>query len=180
MRPGFAYGGSCLPKDLAALNHLARTAEVSAPILGAVAASNAEHIKRAIQLIQSLGLKHIGILGLSFKPGTDDLRQSPTVELVEVLLGRGYKIRIYDSNVNLARLLGANKSYIEQHISHISELLVEDLESVLATAEVLVVANGSPEFRGVEQRLRPGQKLVDLVRIQPGLRTGNAYHGICW
>jgi GDP-mannose 6-dehydrogenase len=180
MRPGFAYGGSCLPKDLAALNHLARSSEVSTPILAAVAQSNADHISRAVQLIQSLGLKHLGILGLSFKPGTDDLRESPTVELVQVLLGRGYKISIYDANVNLSRLLGANKSYIENTISHINELLRESLDEVLETAELLVVANGSPEFRELPHRLRPGQKLVDLVRIAPGLRTGDSYHGICW
>lgn len=180
LRPGFAYGGSCLPKDLAALNHLARIAEVSTPILAAVAPSNRDHINRAVELIQSLGSKSLGILGLSFKSGTDDLRESPTVDIVQTLLGRGYRISIYDANVNLSRLIGANKSYIEQQISHINELLRPSMDEVVENSDILVVANGSPEFRDLAGRLRPGQHLVDLVRLNPDLVSNSHYHGLCW
>jgi GDP-mannose 6-dehydrogenase len=180
LRPGFAYGGSCLPKDLAALNHLARSQDVQTPILASVAQSNREHLQRAIQLIQSLGSRRVGILGLSFKPGTDDLRESPTVELVETLLGKGYQLNIFDSSVNMARLIGANKVYIEQRISHLKDLLQPDMESVLSCSDIVVVANGSPEFRTVANALQPQQHLVDLVRIDPANHPRTHYHGICW
>jgi len=179
-RPGFAFGGSCLPKDLSAINYRARTFDVEVPVLANVLPSNRNHLKHGFKLITSQEKRRIGLLGLSFKAGTDDLRESPLVELVEMLLGKGYEVRIYDRNVNLAKLVGANKSYIENVIPHVSQLFVQSMDELLQFAECVVVGNGDLEFRSVMDRVRAEQVVVDLVRIDPERVTGGNYHGICW
>jgi GDP-mannose 6-dehydrogenase len=181
LTPGFAFGGSCLPKDLRALLYKSKQLDVESPLLSAVLASNHLHIQRLIDRILSSKQKKIGVLGLSFKAGTDDLRDSPTVILVESLLGKGCKIKIYDSEVSLAKIFGANKAYIEQEISHISTLMCSEIDEVLEESDVIVVAKRQNEIR---ERLKPylGKKMIfDLVRIIPSPchRLEN-YDGICW
>jgi GDP-mannose 6-dehydrogenase len=183
LKPGFAFGGSCLPKDVRALLHRARTLDAAAPLLEAVLPSNEAQKARALEMIVRSGKKQIGILGLSFKPGTDDLRESPIVEVIERLIGKGYDVAIYDRNVSLARLTGANKAYIEREIPHIARLMRPAVDDVLAAAELIVVANRDPEFFDVPNRLRPGMALIDLVRLPApagGSSQNGSYHGICW
>jgi GDP-mannose 6-dehydrogenase len=181
LMPGFAYGGSCLPKDLRALIHLARSHDLESPVLGNIARSNELHIGRVAELVQSLGRREVGLLGLSFKPGTDDLRESPLVELVERLIGKGARVRIYDEFVSLARLRGGNKAYIEQKLPHISELLSEDLQDVILEAEVVIVGAPHAAFRGALEQLGQGKTVVDLVRLYDSPPANVcAYHGACW
>jgi GDP-mannose 6-dehydrogenase len=179
-RPGFAFGGSCLPKDLAALNHRARAMEMPVPLLASIAESNRLHIEAGVKMVLGTGKRRVGVLGLSFKPATDDLRESPMVEVVERLLGKGVDVRVYDRNVSLARLIGANRSFIERQIPHIAQLFVENLDDLLADAECIVVGNADPEYAGVVARARADQVVVDFVRIQQGLASGENYKGICW
>ncbi|MEQ1637910.1 MAG: nucleotide sugar dehydrogenase [Methylococcales bacterium] len=180
LRPGFAFGGSCLPKDLRALTYLARKLDQQVPVLEATLASNTEHKKRALTLITAFGKKKIGLLGLSFKDGTDDLRESPTVELVEQLIGKGYTVCIYDRYVAMAQLTGANKAYITQEIPHISSLLVADIPKLLSSSDIIVVTKNSPEYAGVLQQLRPDQSVVDLVRHYSDGKEllGERYHAL--
>jgi len=180
LKPGFAFGGSCLPKDVRALTYKARSLDLDLPLLNAILPSNSQQIERGIRMIMQAGHKKIGLLGLSFKAGTDDLRESPLVELIERLLGKGYEIRIYDRNVNLASLVGANRDYILNHIPHISRLMLSDLDGVLAFAETIVVGNSAAEFKDIMQRLRPGQLVVDLVRIVNQSSREGVYDGIGW
>ncbi len=180
LKPGFAFGGSCLPKDVRALTYKARTLDLDLPILNAILPSNERQIERALKMVVEKGNKKVGILGLSFKAGTDDLRESPTVELVERLIGKGFDMRIYDRNVNIASLVGANRDYIMNQIPHISTLMVDRLDSVLNHADTIVVANGDDEFRSVGPRLGDQQVLVDLVRIGDGVSREGKYDGICW
>jgi GDP-mannose 6-dehydrogenase len=135
LKPGFAFGGSCLPKDLRALLYKAKTLDVSLPILGAILPSNEQQLERAVRAVIEMGSKKVGILGFSFKAGTDDLRESPVVDLTERLIGKGYDLRIYDKNVNLARIHGANRDYILNHIPHISRLMVSSIDEVLDHAK---------------------------------------------
>jgi len=179
LKPGFAFGGSCLPKDVKALRHRARTLDVEVPILNAILASNEVHIQRGIELVLHQHKKKVGILGFSFKASTDDLRESPMVELIERLIGKGYELAIYDRNVSLARLTGANRDYILNHIPHISRLMRESVDDVLAFSEVVVVGNAAPEFDELAQKLRPEQTLIDLVRLGGNFNKSN-YVGICW
>lgn len=179
-RPGYAYGGSCLPKDLSALAYQAQQLDLPVPVLRHIQESNRRHIEFGIRLIQRTGKKKIGLLGLSFKEGTDDLRESPLVVLVETLLGKGYAIKIYDRNVNLAKLMGANKAYIEKQIPHISQLFVPSLDDILAESECIVIGNKDPEFAQVIERVRPDQIIVDLVRLDRNRTTSGNYEGICW
>ncbi|MGB9692433.1 MAG: UDP-glucose dehydrogenase family protein [Candidatus Sumerlaeaceae bacterium] len=179
-RPGYAYGGSCLPKDLSALAYQAQQLDLPVPLLRSIQESNRRHIEFGIRLIQRTGKKKIGLLGLSFKAGTDDLRESPLVVLVETLLGKGYSIKIYDRNVNLARLVGANKAYIEKQIPHISQLFGASLDEILVDSECLVIGNNDPEFKEILSRVRPDQVVVDLVRIARTPETRGTYEGICW
>ncbi len=165
LKPGFAFGGSCLPKDLRALLYQARRVEVDAPVLEAIVRSNAAQIDRALRMIMDAGRKRVGVLGFSFKAGTDDLRESPLVELIERLIGKGYEVRLYDRNVSLANLQGANRSYIEQEIPHIASLMAETLDEVLDCSDVVVIGNRDDEFRAILDRARPGQVVIDLVRI---------------
>jgi GDP-mannose 6-dehydrogenase len=181
LRPGFAFGGSCLPKDLRAINHAARQLDLSVPMLSALLVSNDEQIARVVASILAEKRKRIGVLGLSFKSGTDDLRESPIVRVVETLLGKGCDIAVYDSNVNLSKLIGSNKSYIEREIPHVSLLMRSSIQEVLDHAEILIIANEGPGFREALKALRADQSVYDLVRItdQPELPEGR-YDGVCW
>ena len=178
--PGFAFGGSCLPKDLRALAYKAKQHDLQLPILSSILPSNEVQVNRGLQMIMDKGHKRIGVLGFSFKAGTDDLRESPVIEVIERLLGKGYDLRIYDQNVSLASLVGANRDFILNRIPHISRLMVDGIAAVLDHAETVVIGNKDPEFRTVPARLRPGQRLVDFVRIGEGRSKDGAYEGICW
>jgi GDP-mannose 6-dehydrogenase len=180
LRPGFAFGGSCLPKDLRALLHKAKSLDVSLPILSGVLPSNALQIERAVQAVIDQGNRKVGILGFSFKAGSDDLRNSPVVELTERLLGKGFDLRVYDSNVRLASIHGANRDYILNRIPHISALMVPTVDEVLEHAETIVIGNGAPEFRDVPRRLGLRQTLIDLVRVCESRSAAGVYEGICW
>ncbi len=180
LSPGFAFGGSCLPKDLRALSYQAKMHDLQLPILTSILPSNEMQIARGVQLITGKGHTRVGILGFSFKAGTDDLRESPLIEVIERLIGKGYDLRIYDKNVNIASLVGANRDFILNHIPHISKLMVADVGAVLNHAQTVVIGNKDPDFKTVPERLRDGQFLVDFVRvIEGGSKNGN-YDGICW
>jgi GDP-mannose 6-dehydrogenase len=180
LRPGYAFGGSCLPKDVRALNYRARTLDVETPILGAILPSNEAHVRRGLDLVLNEGKRKVGVLGFSFKAGTDDLRESPVVELIERLIGKGFDLRLYDRNVNLAKLTGANRDYILNHIPHIANLMRESIAEVLEHAEVIVIGNGAAEFTQVPAMLHNGQKVIDLVRIKADFGDSAQYSGICW
>ena len=178
--PGFAFGGSCLPKDLRALSYKAKTSDLQLPILTAILPSNEMQVSRGLELIMGKGHKKIGILGFSFKAGTDDLRESPMIEVIERLLGKGFDLCIYDKNVHIASLVGANRDFILNRIPHISKLMVENIDSVLKHAQTIVIGNKDPEFENVPSRLRDGQRLVDFVRITHRGSENGKYDGICW
>lgn len=181
LKPGFAFGGSCLPKDLRALNYLAKEKDADTPLLVSILRSNELHIGRALYFIMNNGKRNIGILGLSFKSGTDDLRESPMIELVESLIGKGYNLKIYDRNVNLAKLYGANKRFIEEKIPHISSLMVNHMTEVFDGADVIVIGNRSIEFVKAKDFLRSDQILIDLVRMFNGNEGFQGhYEGLCW
>jgi GDP-mannose 6-dehydrogenase len=182
LKPGFAFGGSCLPKDLRALEYQASALDQTLPVIRSILPSNTLQIEKAIQMVLDTGKKNVGLLGLSFKPGTDDLRESPLVVLAERLLGKGLQLRIYDSNVSLAKLRGANRRYIDNEIPHLSRLMVPSLAELFKSSEVLVVGNKSPEFGDALNAHTTAQHVViDLVRIgqKPTLSNLN-YQGICW
>lgn len=180
LKPGFAFGGSCLPKDLRALLYKAKTLDLSLPILAAILPSNEEQIERGVRAVIDKGSKKVGILGFSFKAGTDDLRESPVVELAERLIGKGYDLRVYDSNVRLASIHGANRDYILNHIPHISRLMVQNADEILEHARTIVIGNAAPEFRDIPQRLADGQILIDFVRICESRSVSGVYEGLCW
>jgi GDP-mannose 6-dehydrogenase len=163
LKPGFAYGGSCLPKDLRALTRLAQTHDISVPLLQSISLSNEHQIKNAIDIIRQKGKKKIGILGFAFKAGTDDLRESPVVTLAEALLGKGYDIKLYDSHVSLAKLIGTNRRYIEEHIPHISRLMVNSVEEILEHAELVLIGNQDENFYAALPKLRSEQVVIDLT-----------------
>lgn len=180
LKSGFAFGGSCLPKDLRALQYKAKELDVKVPVLEAALASNLLQIERAVQMVIKTGKKKIGVLGFAFKAGTDDLRESPVVSVIERLLGKGYQIKLYDREVSVAKLVGANKEYIEREIPHISNLMADDIEEVLEHSEVILIGNPAKEFGEIETKLTGKQMVIDLVRIF-GKRTSDAnYQGICW
>ncbi|MGB4100930.1 MAG: nucleotide sugar dehydrogenase [Alphaproteobacteria bacterium] len=180
MRPGFAFGGSCLPKDLRALTYKARSSDISTPMLNALMPSNHEQIEHGLAMIMSAQKKKIGILGFSFKAGTDDLRESPLVEVIERLLGKGFDLKIYDKNVNLAKLTGANRDYIMKVIPHIERLMVGSIDEVLDHAEIIVVGNNAKEFAAIASRLKPQQYVIDFIRIKQIEENHANYEGICW
>ncbi|HEX4870531.1 MAG TPA: UDP-glucose/GDP-mannose dehydrogenase family protein [Moraxellaceae bacterium] len=179
MRPGFAFGGSCLPKDVRALTYRAMQRDLQLPLLYSMLDSNQEHIRRGLDLIMQRPARRIGMLGLSFKSGTDDLRESPFVELGERLLGKGYDLRIYDRNVEQARVRGANKEYITTRIPHLSNLLVGSLDEIAAHADTLVISYPDPEFRSFLPRIPEEKTIIDLTGIAPGV-SHPGYQGICW
>ncbi len=180
LRPGFAFGGSCLPKDLRALSYRARQLDVATPVLDATLESNRIHVERALAMILSTKPKHVGVLGLSFKPGTDDLRESPMVTVIERLLGKGVKLAVYDRDVSDSKIFGANREYVEREIPHIWELMRSSLDEVLAVSDVIVVGKTGPGLDTLLERTRPNQRVIDLARITDTPSDGQRYTGICW
>jgi GDP-mannose 6-dehydrogenase len=181
MKPGFAFGGSCLPKDVRALQYRAKEVDLDMPVIQSILGSNHMQVQHAIDEIVETGRKRVGLLGFSFKAGTDDLRESPLVILAEALLGKGYSLCIYDKNVSIARLVGANKEYITKQIPHLSSLLCDTIEEVLDRSEVVVVGNAAPEFSEALTRTRVNQIVLDLVRVKTDRAQIPAeYRGICW
>lgn len=179
LKPGFAYGGSCLPKDVRAIAYKAKSVDVDTPLLSALNLSNRLQVEHAVDMVLQSGKKNVGILGMSFKSDTDDLRESPMVSLIEALIGKGIKLAIYDRDVELARLFGANKGYIEREIPHISSLMRPTLGDVISGAEVIVVGKKQKEYAEALQNLSDDVKVIDLVRL-PGIEHLGGYDGICW
>jgi GDP-mannose 6-dehydrogenase len=181
LRPGFAFGGSCLPKDVRGLVYAARRVDVSVPLLASVLPSNEDHLKRAVELVVAAGRRRIGLFGLSFKPGTDDLRESPLVELAERLIGKGYDLRIYDANVALSRLIGANREYVQSRLPHLGGLLSDSAADVLDHSEVCVVGCVEPAVLAAISAAgdRP---IIDLVRLPDAAarRADPGYVGLAW
>ena len=181
LKPGFAFGGSCLPKDLRALTYESKILDVNTPLLNSLLDSNRYQIMKTVNKLMEYKGKKIGFLGLSFKGGTDDLRESPLVELIETLLGKGLKIGIYDRYVSVAKLMGANKEYIEKEIPHISTLMYTDPDELVRNSDVIVIGNKSEEFQDLISGMNEKQLVIDLVRITEkpeDLKAG--YYGICW
>ncbi|MBB4816846.1 MULTISPECIES: GDP-mannose 6-dehydrogenase [Pseudomonas] len=179
MRPGFAFGGSCLPKDVRALNYRASSLDVEAPLIGSLMRSNAYQVQKAFDIIAAQEKRKVALLGLSFKAGTDDLRESPLVELAEMLIGKGFDLRIYDRNVEYARVHGANKDYIESKIPHVSSLLDSDFDGVVGDADIIVLGNRDELFAPLAQRAPEGKRVIDLVGFMPKATNAQA-EGICW
>jgi GDP-mannose 6-dehydrogenase len=180
LKPGFAFGGSCLPKDLRALNYKAGRLDLSVPILSSILPSNAVQIQRAFDTILTKGSKRVGVLGFSFKAGTDDLRESPIVELIERLLGKGFDVHVYDKNVNVARLVGANREYILNHVPHIANIMVGSVSEVLDSADTIVVGNASEEFQSIVSLLNPNQHVIDFIGMAKPAEPSSQYDGIGW
>jgi GDP-mannose 6-dehydrogenase len=181
LKPGFAFGGSCLPKDLRAILHNAKQMDVEMPMLNSLLESNRRQIELAFNLVRRTGKMNVGVLGLSFKAGTDDLRESPIVGLTETLIGKGYHVRIYDEEVSLAKLYGANRRYIEHTIPHISSLMAATVEEVLEGSEVVIVSKKGSQYLEAVASLPDDCIVIDLVRLFPQ-RNGkpHCYEGICW
>jgi len=176
-KPGYAYGGSCLPKDVKGLRTIAHDNYLEIPVISAIERSNSYQQEIAYEMISKTKSKKVAILGLSFKPGTDDLRYSPSVALVEKLLGKGYEISIYDEYVNLTNIKGTNKDYIDLHIPHLSEIISGDLEKVVDSAEVVVVTQNNAKFTALPEKY-PGKQIIDFVRIKENISSNT--HGLCW
>ncbi len=180
LKPGFAYGGSCLPKDLKGLQTLAHDLYVQVPLINSINRTNEIQISRAINIIQKTGKRRILFLGLSFKAGTDDLRNSPSVAIIETLLGKGYQVQIYDKNVQLSRLTGANKEYIDTHIPHLSNLITDNLQELIDNAELIVVSNREREYVDILMDTESPAILLDMVRLPLPIRLRKNYYGINW
>jgi len=182
LKPGFAFGGSCLPKDVRALNYRAKELDLSLPLFESILPSNDAHLDRAIEMVLSTGKKNVAMLGLSFKAATDDLRESPQVQLVKRLIGEGCSLQIWDDNVSLGRLIGSNRQYIETVIPHIGSLLSSNLEQVLSLAEVVIIGTRGIDRATLESHLRPTHCVVDLVNLEKSRRPakGTSYEGLCW
>jgi GDP-mannose 6-dehydrogenase len=180
LKPGFAFGGSCLPKDLRAITYKAKERDVETPLLNSILTSNRQQVERAIDMVLQTGRKKIGVLGLSFKSGTDDLRESPMVTLIETLIGKGMRLAIYDRDVELARLFGANKEYIEREIPHISSLMSASLEEVVDGSEVIIIGKKEAEFQALADKLNNGRVIIDLVRQFEVEDARKSYQGMCW
>lgn len=178
LMPGFAYGGSCLPKDLLALRTLAHDSYLETPVIASIDKSNRNHIEYALKKIMERGLINVGILGLSFKPGTDDLRNSPMVTFAEQLIGKGYQVRIYDGNINASRLLGANREYISNHLPHFVSLLQNDIDDVVRTSDLIVISHRDKKFRDALFG-NPEKEFFDLAGVIEGDKPAN-YEGLCW
>ena len=177
-KPGFAYGGSCLPKDLKGLKTLAHDLYLKSPLLNAIEESNDFQKEIAFDMIENAGSKNVGVLGLSFKKGTDDLRYSPIVAIVERLLGKGYNLSIYDENVNYTKISGTNKDFIDSQIPHLSNLIIDDLRKVINDNDTIVITHNNLEFRGLVEKF-PSKIFIDLVNIERNKKSNN-YNGICW
>ena len=180
MKPGFAFGGSCLPKDLRALIFRAKEMDIASPLLESLMRSNGLQVQRVVDILLAWRKRQIGFLGLSFKGGTDDLRESPIVGVIETMIGKGYDCKIYDSNVSLAKIFGANKDYIEKEIPHLDRLMSRHIEEVIDHAEVLVIANHHKDFVRIVEKPPAGKRILDLVRIRADVPAADGYHGICW
>jgi GDP-mannose 6-dehydrogenase len=179
LSPGFAFGGSCLPKDLRAVNSRARRHDLELPVLASLLRSNDLHVSEAVHLIERFKRRRLGFLGLSFKAGTDDLRESPVLRVIGTLVGKGYDVRLHDPSLDMARVLGANRRFVEDELPYLPERLRPDLAEVLAHAEVVVIGNRSTEYRTLGPRIRAGQVVVDLVAaLEPGSVTAGEYHGL--
>ena len=181
LRPGFAFGGSCLGKDLRALVYRGKELDVETPLLSAALESNRKQVQKAFEMVHATGRRRIGVLGLSFKAGTDDLRESPVVTLVEMLIGKGHSLSIYDRFVSQAGVIGANREYVEHEIPHIWSLMRENVEDVIGASDVIVIGNDAPEFREMDSSLRENQTIIDLVRVFRKTTTDDGeYQGMCW
>lgn len=181
LRPGFAFGGSCLPKDLRALLYLAKTHDVEVPMLSGLLPSNQIHVEHAAEMILERGDRSVSIIGLSFKSGTDDLRDSPLVDLVERLIGKGIQLRIYDPEVRVSRLIGANRRYIEEVIPHIGSLMCDDMEEAMRdTGTVVVGLSGDAIMDELYANVTAEQFVLDFVRIPERDRLKGSYRGVCW
>jgi GDP-mannose 6-dehydrogenase len=181
LMPGFAFGGSCLPKDLRAVNQRARMHGLDLPVLCAILRSNDQHIEAAIQLIERLRRKRVGFLGLSFKAETDDLRESPILRVIGALVGKGYSVLLHDTNIDMERVLGSNRRFIEDEVPYLPERLRSDLHQVVTESEIVVIANHAQPYREVGRLLKPGQALIDLVHaVEPGSLAHGEYHGLAW
>src|SRR6185437_14149908 len=180
--PGFAFGGSCLPKDVRALTYRAKEMDLHLPVMESILPSNREHIERAAEAVLRCGKRKVGVLGLSFKSGTDDLRESPLIQLVKRLLGEGCDVQIRDKNVSLGKLVGANRRYLEEVIPHISSLLIPEMKSVIASSEVVVIGTREADSATLDSCLRENQNVIDLVNLNPSHRLNGKshYEGICW
>ncbi|RMN86872.1 GDP-mannose 6-dehydrogenase [Pseudomonas cannabina pv. alisalensis] len=181
MRPGFAFGGSCLPKDVRALTYRASSLDVEAPLLNSLMRSNTSQVQNAFDMVASYDTRKVALLGLSFKAGTDDLRESPLVELAEMLIGKGFDLSIFDSNVEYARVHGANKDYIESKIPHVSSLLNSDFDQVINDSDIIILGNRDERFRALANKTPEGKRVIDLVGFMANATTedGRA-EGICW
>jgi GDP-mannose 6-dehydrogenase len=180
LEPGFAFGGSCLPKDVRGLTQIAKNLDLKTPLLSSLIKSNFYQIDRGLELIYKTGKKKVGFLGFAFKSGTDDLRESPIVNVIETLIGKGFELKVYDSNVHLSSLLGKNKEYINSHIPHIYKLLKEDINEVIDNSDVIVIGNNAKEFASILHEIPSDKIIIDLVRVDKNKTSKDNYIGICW
>jgi GDP-mannose 6-dehydrogenase len=185
LRPGFAFGGSCLPKDVRALTHVARRNDVDVPLLSNLLTSNESHLRRVVDLVISYGRHRVGIFGLAFKPGTDDLRESPMVEVAERLAGKGFEVKIYDANVKLSLLVGANRTYISEQLPHIGRMLIDGIDEVIEHSEVIVIGTRDPVvIKAIDavDEADASRQIIDLIRVPKAsaMRTHPNYQGIAW
>lgn len=180
LKPGFAYGGSCLPKDVRAFVYQARLKGIEVPLITALEQSNDYQVKRAFDLIRGLKRRKVGFLGISFKEGTDDLRESPQIRLIKMLIGEGMEVNIYDENVFLAKLLGRNREYIESEIPHIANYIKKNIEQVISSAEVIIIGNKIKKVKEIMNGMKGDKEIVDLVRLEEDIADIQNYHGICW
>jgi GDP-mannose 6-dehydrogenase len=180
LKPGFAFGGSCLPKDLRAIVYQAKRNDVEVPLLSSLMPSNERQIQHALRLVKNSGRKKIGVLGLSFKAGTDDVRESPIVILIEMLIGKGYSVTIYDEEVSLAKLFGANKRYLDETIPHITSLMESSVSKVLDKSDLVIVSKKTPHFKEEIEGIKRNIYVLDLVRLFANYNERDNYEGISW